>query len=104
MYGKSFCITYLRGVSKCYNTNAQKEGRTNMAEGMQPHHYDRQVQDSEAYRMNMERLEKHGEHQHQVNPKPISKIRRVLLAVLAILLIALLIYASANVCLAPVPL
>ena len=73
-----------------------------MAEGMQPYNYDRQVQDSEAYRMNMERLERHGQHQQHVTVKPISKIRRALLAVLAVLLLAGLIYTSAIVCLAPV--
>ena len=70
-------------------------------EGMQPHHYDRQVENSEAFRQNVERLEKQGAFQHRIEPKPLSKTREVLIGVLAILLVAGLLIAVATVCMYP---
>ena len=72
-----------------------------MAEGMTPHHYDRQVQEAEAYNLKMQHLEKQGSHQHHFEPKPISKTRSVLLAILAVVMIAGLMLAIAAICMYP---
>ena len=70
-------------------------------EGMQPHHYDRQVENSEAFREKVERLEKQGAFQHRIEPKPMSKTKEFLIGVLAILLVAGLLIAAAAVCFYP---
>ena len=70
-------------------------------EGMQPHHYDRQVENSEAFRQKVERLEKQGAFLHRIEPKPMSKTKEFLIGVLAILLVAGLMIAAAAVCLYP---
>lgn len=70
-------------------------------EGMQPHHYDRQVENSEAFRQKMEQLEKQGEFQHRIEPKPMNKTKELLVGILAVILVAGLIIATAAVCLYP---
>ena len=74
-----------------------------MAEGMTPHHYDRQVQEAEAYNLKMQHLEKQGANQHHIEPENISKTRSVLLAILAVVIIAGLMLATATICLYPIP-
>ena len=70
-------------------------------EGMQPHHYDRQVENSEAFRQKVERLEKQGAFQHRIKPKPMSKTLEFLIGILAVLLVAGLLIGTAAVCLYP---
>ena len=67
----------------------------------QPYQYDRQVANSEAFRQKTEHLEEHAAFQHRVEPKPMSKTWEFLLGVLAILLVAGLLIATAAVCLYP---
>lgn len=69
-----------------------------MAEGMTPHHYDRQVQEAEAYNLKMQNLEKQGANQHHIDEKPLSTVRKILIAVLAIVLVAAALGAIAGVC------
>ena len=71
-------------------------------EGMQPHHYDRMVENSEAYRQKVERLEQQGAFQHQIERTRMSKTREIVIGILAIFIVAGLIIATAAVCLAPI--
>ena len=72
-----------------------------MAEGMQPHRYDQQVENSDAYRQKMEQLEKQGAIRHDVEPQRMSKTRELLIGVVAVVLVAGLLIAAAAVCLYP---
>lgn len=69
--------------------------------GEQPYHYDRQVENSEAFRQKAERLEKQGAFEHRIEPKPMSKTKEFLIGVLAILVVAGLLIAAAAVCFYP---
>ncbi len=73
-----------------------------MAEGMTPHHYDRQVQEAEAHNLRMQHLEKQGDNQHHFKPEKISKFRSVLLAILAVVMVAGLMLATAAICMYPI--
>lgn len=69
-----------------------------MAEGYMPDQHERQ---SEAYRLNMERLEKQESLQHRIESKAISKVRSILLAILACVIVTGLLLATAAVCMYP---
>ena len=69
-----------------------------MAEGYDPSQYHRQAQETEAYRLNMERLENQESLQHRIEPKSISKIRSILLAILACVIVTGLLLATAAIC------
>ena len=69
-----------------------------MAEG---HQYDRQAQNAGAYRIEMEHLEKQGTPQHRIEPKPISKARSILLAILACIIVTGLLLGTAAICMYP---
>ena len=73
-----------------------------MAEGYDPSQYHQQAQNSEAYRLNMERLEKQEALQHRIKAKPIGKARSILLAILAVALVAVGILATAAICVYPI--
>lgn len=69
-----------------------------MAEGYMPDQHERQ---SEAYRLEMDRLEKQRTPQHRIVSKPFSKVRSILLAILACVIVAGLLLATAAVCMYP---
>ncbi len=73
-----------------------------MAEGMTPHHYDRQVQEAEAHNLRMQHMEMRGANKHHFEPEKVSKIRSVLLAILAVVMVAGLMLATATICLYPI--
>ena len=72
-------------------------------EGYTPDNYARQVEFSEAYRLNAERLEQQAHRQHHIKAKPLSTTRRILLALLAIILVAVAVIATTTLCLSIVP-
>ena len=69
-----------------------------MAEGYMPDQHERQ---SEAYRLEMNRMEKQGTPQHRIEPKPFSRIRSILLAILACVIVTGLLLATAAICMYP---
>lgn len=69
-----------------------------MAEGYMPDQHERL---SEAYRLDMERLEKQGTPQHRIEPRSISKIRSILLAILACVIVTGLLLGTAAICMYP---
>lgn len=72
-----------------------------MAEGYDPSQYHRQAQEAEAYRLNMERQEKQGTAQHRIETKSISKIRSILLAIIACVIVTGLLLGTAAICMYP---
>ena len=69
-----------------------------MAEGYLPDQHERR---SEAYSLEMDRLEKQGTAQHRIEPKSISKIRSILLAILACVIVTGLLLGTAAICMYP---
>lgn len=72
-------------------------------EGMQPYNYDRQVEQSEAYRQKIQNLEQQQAFQQNIKPKPLNKKTELIIGITAIIIIAGLILATATVCLYPLP-
>ena len=72
-----------------------------MAEGYDPSQYHRQAQEAEAYNLNMEGLEKQESLQHRIEEKPISRIRSILLAILACVIVTGLLLTTAAICMYP---
>ena len=75
-----------------------------MAEGggYDPDSYQRQVENSEAYRTNAKRLEELGAHRHHVQENPLGKTHRILLAILATALVAAAIIAISQFCISTI--
>ena len=70
-----------------------------MAEGYMPDQHERR---SEAYSLEMDRLEKQGAHQHRMESKSISKARSILIAILACAIVAGLLLGTAAICMYPI--
>ena len=75
-----------------------------MAEGggYDPDSYQRQVENSDAYRTNAKRLEELGTHRHHIQENPLSKTHRILLAILATALVAAAIIAISQFCISTI--
>lgn len=69
-----------------------------MAEGDTPYSYDNQGQDVEGYHLNADPFEELSVSRHRIEPQTISKIRSVVLAILATFIVAGLLLAVAVIC------